>query len=201
MENILIPDIYLDFYDYDFDSLISIFNMCDEDKMGDIKPQDILNFRGKKELKIQGRNSKFSKNMQDRVGHSIFKLKENGFLEYCKFSNSYFIIHKLNSKNYFKAPKKILNLNPKKELWGKIFALEIYKRKMEQIQIRKLFKNITIAKSLKPYKIRDNFENNMDNLCLKKIIKSWHYKEINEANLMKKDWLYEWFKLSIVVKV
>ena len=201
MENILIPSIQLDFYNYEFDSLISIFNLSDEERIAEIKPQDILSFREKKELKVQGRNSKFSKSMQDRVKNSFLNLKEMGFLEYCKFSNSYFIIHKLNNRKYFKAPKKILSLNPKKELWGKIFALEIYRRKMEQIQIRKLFKNITIAKSLKPYKIRDNFENNMDNLCFKKIIKSWHYKEINEANLINKDWLHKWFNLSIIVKV
>lgn len=202
MENILIPDINYDFYNMDTDCLISVFNICnnDKDKIGDIKPQDILSFRGKKELKIQGKNSKFSKSMQDKIKSSIKKLKGEKFIDCFEFINSYLIIHNIKHRNTYIAPKKILSLNPKKELWGKIFALEIYKRGSSQIQIKKLFKNVHIAPSLKPYKIRDNFEENMDNLCLKKIINSWHYKDIDEANFVKKDWLHEWFKLSVIIK-
>ena len=112
-------------------------------------------------------------------------------MRFCECRDSYILVHNIETKKAFRAPKKILVLNPKKELWAKIFALEIYKRRMNQIQIKKLFKNIVIAPSLKPYKIRNLFEENMDNLCLKKIINSWHYKNINETNLMKKDWLHE----------
>lgn len=199
MENILIPNIKLNYYKSDLDCLISIFNICDKDKVGEVKPQDILSFREKKELKIQGKNSKFSKNMQDKVKNSLLEFKNKNIIQYFECRNSYIILHNIKFEKAFKAPKKILSLNPRKELWGKIFALEIYKRKMKQIQIRKLFKNIIIAPSLKPYKIRDIFEENMDNLCLKKIIKSWYYKNIDEANFLKKDWLHEWFKLSIIV--
>ena len=200
MENILIPDIDLDYYSYDIDCLISVFNIC-KNNLKEVKPQDILAFREKKELKIQGENSKFSKNMQDKIKNSLYKLKNERFIKYCEYKNSFLVLYTSKKNRGYFAPKKILSLNPRKELWGKFFALEIYKRGTVQIQIKKLFKNIIIAKSLKPYKIRDIFEENMDNLCFKKIIKSWHYKNIDEASFLKKDWLHEWFKLSITVKV
>ena len=201
MEKILIPNGDLDFYNWDIDCIISIINICDEFRLGNIKPQDILSYREKKELKIQGKNSKFSKNMQDKIRSSLNHFEKEGIISYYEYRNFYLVRHYFNLQSTYLAPKKILSLNPKKELWGKIFALEIYKRRKEQIQIKKLFKNVIISDSYKPYKIRDMFEENMDNLCLKKIIKSWHYKTINEADFVKKDWLHQWFKLSVIVKV
>jgi len=174
-----------------------------------ISANDILNFREIKQISHKNfRSSGFNKIVKEKIIALIISLEKLNLLKIIE-KNNYILKIKLN-ENYLNdkkiiLPKKLLNFHPLKNSWHKDigYYLSVYKQlkpKLNVIQIQKIMKIIKNNYCfLAPSRIRNRFENTMDELAQANIIQDWYYKNIDEDALNCKNWLWWWEKLSVKI--
>ncbi len=78
--------------------------------------------------------------------------------------------------------------------------LKSQKPNLSTLQISKILKEIKNDYTfLAPSKIRERFENTLDDLAKANIINNWFYKNIDEETLCGKNWLWWWERLSVKI--
>lgn len=182
----------------------SLFSKNSDDKLI-ISCDDIMATRGlKKNPNANGRRGGFKKIEKEKIETALTLLNDFGLLHVTKFDNFKYIVSipsKFDKLPRTTIPRKIVEYNHKTHIWHRRIGLKLVQNKVNKIQVKELLKVISnLYKSFKPIQIRDKFERVLDDLCDDEIIKSWHYKNINENTMSGKNWLSKWENLTIICR-
>ncbi len=175
----------------------------------EINTDDILNFRGiKKFAKKKGAPSGYKLSARKNVRASLKRLNAAGYIEFAEYLKFNFIVKlKVDFKDFKKIrlPLKLVTYSPHKHPWHKdlgyfLMFFRFRKPNLSTLQISKILKEIKNDYTfLAPCKIRERFENTLDDLARAGIIDNWFYKNIDEEELAGKNWLWWWEKLSVKI--
>ncbi len=175
----------------------------------EVNTDDILNFRGiKKFVKKGGKSSGYKLSARKSVRSSLKRLAAGGHIdlkEYLKFQFSVHLKFDFKKLDKIRLPLELLTYSPHKHPWHKDFGyflmfFKFKKPNLSTLQISKILKEIKNDYTfLAPYKIRERFENTLDDLARANIINNWFYKNIDEEELTGKNWLWWWQRLSVKI--
>ena len=164
-----------------------------------VKIDDILELRG-----IKKHGNKFQKQDIKRVFDALEFLSFCGFLYFKKLTKreiSFYIPHNSLVNGYF-IDETLVLLNPKTQRFEYVlglYLLNFAQKGIFYVNLKKIVELVLkYTKIKKPSEIRDRIENAFDNLQSVQMLKNWEYKEINEDDFIKRNWLEEYKKLKII---
>lgn len=124
---------------------------------------------------------------------------------YYFFSPSDIFLEKFEDRhNFVLYNSQIFRYHHNKEKFEKFLGFYFSKGKISKpLLVEDLVLQVFDRQEIcRPNIVREKFENAMDKLVENSILKSWEYKNINEAGLEKKYWFEDWLKLELkVVKI
>ena len=182
-----------------------IFNLKKQSEYCLISADDIMSARELKENKnANGFSGGYKNHERQKIHSALFLLNISNCL-IVREINPYNYIIKLPFNKQFQSkkvlPKILATYSYKSNLWKKRLGYYLSINKPEHLKVKELYSNTNeLCNSFKPSQIRDKFEYSMDHLVSDRILKFWHYSNIDENKMSGKNWFSIWLETKIICR-